>query len=204
MRNLLWLNPVVWNMYDQQSLAAELAAKNFTIVHCEQDHITHVKQQYRQAVANHTNCVVDMRCPLAVSYIKQTYATDQLVFPAIHPILIHCAQELHQRYANDPEHQLSIITPCQSLQELGNSLHLPQTLFLTWNEFVQKYGIISEKRHLTQSPIPPGFFQEYGERTDSLASKQQIDAYFTSGNKKHTEMLEMLYCPDGCHNGDGV
>ncbi len=204
MSNLLWLNPVVWNMYDRQLLESELSSKNFTLVHCEQNHIEHVKQQYRQAVTNNSNCITDMRCLLAVSYIKQTYATDFLAFPPIHPILIHCALELHQRYTNNPEQQLFIVTPCQSLKQLGASLCLRQTHFFTWNEFVLTYGVTSERQQLKESPIPPGFFQEYGKRAHSLASKQQIDAYFTLDDKTPAEILELLYCPDGCHNGDGV
>jgi iron only hydrogenase large subunit-like protein len=38
----------------------------------------------------------------------------------------------------------------------------------------------------------------------SLASKGDIDRFFQDKPKQEQQLIEMLYCQGGCHNGDGV
>ncbi|WP_101909803.1 hypothetical protein [Marasmitruncus massiliensis] len=203
MRKFLWINPVASEMYGTPELKEELAKKGFEIVTCRQDHIAAVKKKYRLAIETAHTCVADMRCPMAVSYIKKTYAPDFLEYPDIEPILMHCARELHERLSG--KGFLYITTPCTALRELGNSIGLPKVRFYTWAEFAQLEGIPLRRKILDISPIPPGFFAEYGKQAGVLDSREKIDLHFSSLPKPtEKKVLELLYCPRGCHNGDGV
>lgn len=203
MRNFLWLNPVVSKMYGSKKLERRLMEKGYELVICQKDHIAAVKDKYQSALCKAQTCVADVRCPMAVNYIKKNYNPDFLLFPDIEPILLHCARELNARFSG--KGNLWIITPCSALSDLGNRIGLTKTHFCTWKEFTQMEDIPLQGKKLAQSPIPPGFFAEYKEQTVVLDSRTKIDHYF-SASPQETErgMLELLYCSCGCHHGDGV
>ena len=54
------------------------------------------------------------------------------------------------------------------------------------------------------SPIPPGFFDSLGLEMDSLTGRGPIEAYLSAGGRAEARLVELLYCENGCHNGDGV
>lgn len=197
----IWLNPVVFNLYNEKELISELNTKGYQIVNCEENHIAIVKQKYDKEIKN--GCVLDVRCPKAIHYVKSHYDTKQLLIPKIYPILIHCALELNKRYIND-NNSLTIITPCTDLAHLGNDLNLKNTMFIAWNEFEKTNQISLIKKIISKSPIPPGFFSSYGDNSSSLKSKEEIDTFFQNKGYQNKKVIEMLYCCNGCHNGDGV
>lgn len=203
MSRFLWLNPVVRQLYDHHSLSETLHAKGFTLVDCEQDHLNLVAEKYRYALRQAKNCLADMRCPKAVSYVRQRWDVSLMDFPDIQPILIHCAMELAERYAHGSD-TLYITTPCHSLSDLGQRLALPNTLFQTWNEFRSEHQFNPPRKALLKSPIPPGFFSPYGDQAAILSSKEAIDRFFTHRTYLQKAIAEMLFCTDGCHHGDGV
>ena len=100
-----------------------------------------------------------------------------------------------------------ITTPCQSLAVLGNSLGLENTRFIAWNRLA---GGEVRVRAIEDSPIPPGYFagicRKDGQaaKVESVSSPEKIRAYVESGSWKQADLLELLYCKDGCHHGDGV
>lgn len=202
MRKFLWLNPVVVQMYGGPDLEKELKQRGYELVICQQDHIARVKEKYAAAICKAHACIADMRCPMAVDYIKETHAPDFLEYPDIEPILLHCARELHATYA--ALGKLWVVTPCAALREQGNRLALSATKFCTWREFVRQERLAPHKKHLLASPIPPGFFSEYGDDAVVLNSREEIDRSFSSSPYFHKKVAELLYCPCGCHNGDGV
>ncbi len=203
MRKFLWMNPVALKIYDSPALHKQLSEKGFELCGCQQDHIAAVKEKYRAAIGHSTACVADMRCPMAVEYIKGQYAPAFLDYPEIEPILLHCARDLHERLSG--QGLLYITTPCAALQKLGNNLGLPGVKFYTWAEFARQEDIFLPKKELDASPIPPGFFAEYGDQAQVLDSREDIDLFFLSHSKPASKkILELLYCPNGCHNGDGV
>ncbi|MDR3260041.1 MAG: hypothetical protein LBT51_10580, partial [Fusobacteriaceae bacterium] len=83
---------------------------------------------------------------------------------------------------------------------------MKNTYFYTWKEFSTNNDIEIEGVDIAKSPIPPGFFSEYGNDSVSLCSKDKIDKYFDIKNDsdKNKKIIELLYCDNGCHNGDGV
>lgn len=202
MRKFLWLNPVVVQMYGGPDLENELTQRGYELVFCQQDPIADVKEKYAAVIQKAHTCVADMRCPMAVDYIKETYAPDFLEYPDIEPILLHCARELHTSCA--PLGELWVVTPCAALSELGNRLSLSAVTFCTWRDFARQEHLAPPKKQLLASPIPPGFFAEYGSDALVLNSREEIDRYFSSLPHSSKKVAELLYCPFGCHNGDGV
>ncbi|MCL1991829.1 MAG: hypothetical protein FWG66_02655 [Spirochaetes bacterium] len=145
--------------------------------------------------------MADLRCPLALEYVIEKYNPD-IETPEAFPILIYCALELFERFHSE-DVSLHITTPCASLKNLGNSLGLRNVTFMTWNEFAAENAISLKRKTLKESPIPPGFFNGVSCNVKSLASKEEIDAFF-SAQKENPDIVELLYCRQGCHNGDGI
>ena len=202
MQKYIWLNPVVLKMYDQEELTASLESLGFQIVACEVNHLQSVKDKYKRNFGGCRHLLCDNRCPKAISYVKAHYDQDSLEYSEIQPILIHCAEELANRY-EDEDVELYIITPCTDLRELGSKLAFKNTIFQTWTEFCQNHHLTFISKSTKASPIPPGFFDNI-PHVVSLASKDEIDRYFKEPSGKDKQLIEMLYCKDGCHNGDGV
>ncbi len=201
----IFLNPVVQSLYDAERLRAFLEACGYRQIGCDVDWVSVVRQKYRQALRDADGIVVDMRCPEAVRRLKEANRPDSLVFPDIEPILIHCAYELAQdeRYRLD---EITVITPCTFLVGYGEKLGYTGVSFMTWTAFTalqKKRGILPPiLKNLEESPIPPGFFQPICPHVFLLTGEscfsRRID--FPRG----TELVEMLFCPDGCHHGNGV
>ena len=121
----------------------------------------------------------------------------------IEPILIHCAREICSRQELKDGRKI-ITTPCQALADMGNSLKLYNTRFFSWNSLLETLGERPEGNVPELSPIPPGFFRELGQRTMSLTGRECIEQCVQDGSWRRVRLVEMLYCRDGCHNGDGV
>ncbi len=206
MKHYIWLNPVVLAMYGEEPLERVLAACGYELVACRQNHMAHVKQQYEAAVKESEACVLDVRCPAAAAYVKLKYpdAAEHAVFPEIEPILLHAARELAENLDFSDGSDLTVITPCRELKELGERQGMAATHFLTWKELVAWQGIRLNRTDLEKSPIPPGFFAEYGEQAACLTSRQAIDEFFGGKGYKAKRIAEMLICRDGCHNGNGM
>ena len=48
MKKLVWLNPVVKNIYDFAALKEILQNKGFGVMECEKDHVQSVKNAYKK------------------------------------------------------------------------------------------------------------------------------------------------------------
>ncbi|WP_107691614.1 hypothetical protein [Campylobacter concisus] len=202
MRKLLWLNPVVKNMYDFSALKELLQNKGFNIVECEKDHVRDVKNSYKNLCSK--GMVLDSRCPRAVNFIRSNFKEFSNNISNLNPILIESAIELS---SNLKENEwLYITTPCEDLAELGNSLKLERTTFLTWKNFKELNDINLQISKIESSPIPPGLFENLGIKTLSLCSKEKMQNAFSYkfSELKNYQIIELLYCENGCHNGDGL
>ena len=203
MKKVVWLNPVVKNIYDFAALKEILQDKGFSVVECEKDHVKSVKNAYKNALAQ-SELIYDSRCPRAVNFIRANFKEQADLISNLNPILIESALELSAKLKEDE--WLYVTTPCEDLAELGRELNLARTTFLTWKSFKEQNTINLEMKRLGASPIPPGFFTNLGVKTLSLSSKERIEnaLSYKFSKLKNYRIIELLYCENGCHNGDGL
>ena len=210
----IWINPVVANMYEPQTLDKFLRKHEYKQVKTSEDWLYIVKQKYHTAVNEAKSPVMDMRCPKSREVVDAVGTTSEVTFPAVEPILIHCAREISEREDLRGEEKV-ITTPCQALADMGNALNLPDTRFVPWSRFLKAFddaplkdGETLTPQTLKESPIPPGFFEELELKTVSLTGDDEIREYFQACFAKETpnnvQLVEMLFCKYGCHNGDGI
>ena len=217
----IWINPVVEQMYEEYVLDQFLKRHGLERVRCRTDWGRIVKEKYIRLITEGGETVMDARCPMACGLVKE-WAEDKsscensgplkvneqmegysMKIADIEPILIHCAREICSRQELKDGRKI-ITTPCQALADMGNSLKLYNTRFFSWNSFLETLGERPEGNVPEFSPIPPGFFRELGQRTMSLPGRESIEQCVQDGSWQRVRLVEMLYCRDGCHNGDGV
>lgn len=203
MKKLVWLNPIVKSIYDFESLKKLLEDKGFSIVECKKDHVKNVKTAYKNQL-KFKNLILDSRCPRAVNFIRSNFKEHSSQISKLNPILIESALELSANLKHD-EH-LFITTPCEDLAKLGRELNLTQTTFLTWKDFKELNEINLSTNKINLSPIPVGFFENLGIKTLSLSGEEKIQNAFSYkfNELKNYQIIELLHCENGCHNGDGL
>lgn len=203
MKKVVWLNPVVKNIYDFAALKEILQDKGFSVVECKKDHVKSIKNAYKNALAQ-SELIYDSRCPRAVNFIRANFKKQADLISNLNPILIENALELSAKLKENE--WLYVTTPCEDLAQLGRGLNLARTTFLTWRSFREQNAINLKMRSIEQSPVPPGFFTNLGVKTLSLSSKEKIEntLSYKFSELKNYQIIELLYCQNGCHNGDGL
>lgn len=198
----IWFNPVIIAMYGWNQLETFAKNNQFQSVQCKEDWGSYVKDRYKEHLTVATKTILDMRCPKAVDYIKEHFPAEEYTFPDIEPILIHCAREVHKNMTGDD--RLLITTPCQELAEYGNKLDLKNTTFISFNQLLEEKHAKLSPSDLSASPIPPGFFHGSSNDCITLTGEEEIQLFFSHPQNTNLRLIELLYCPQGCHNGGGV
>lgn len=199
----IWINPVTDSMYETDALNEFLCQHGYKRINVSDDWPGIVKEKYRLAVEQAPHAVMDMRCPKIRELLEELSITCDVTIPEINPILIHCAQEISQREDLQGEKKI-ITTPCQALADMGNALDLKDTWFVPWNHFVETIDAKLTGIESGESPIPPGFFEGLKLKTVSITGEEEICRYFENGIADEVQLVEMLFCKEGCHNGDGI
>lgn len=200
---VIWINPVVRQMYDHDCLHRFLEKHGYRQAECRSDWGEKVRQEYGKAAQTTKLPVADVRCPEVEKLLRGTYEGCGVVVPKIEPILIHCAREISGRRELQGIEKV-ITTPCQSLADMGNALKLQDTSFVSWKRFLQEVSDAPKGRQLEKSPIPPGFFQPLGCPVTSVTGEASIRDYLQKRDYGKARLIEMLMCEGGCHHGDGV
>lgn len=201
----IFINPVVGNMYKKEELDELLFNNGYSRVEVETDWHKIVKEKYNETLKSTEKTLLDQRCPLAIDTISEYINDEDTLIPQIDPILIHCGIELANR--DDLKGKKKIITtPCESLASYGNKKNLEDTVFISWKEFIKNLNSHNKSmvRLLDESPIPPGYFDSLEAKVTSLSGEENIVSYFKNNLHKKDDLVEMLYCTNGCNNGDGV
>ena len=201
----IFINPVVANMYKKEELDKLLIDNGYSRVEVENDWHKIVKEKYNEVIKSTKKTILDKRCPLAIDTISEYVNDEDSLIPQIDPILIHCGIELANR--EDLKDKKKIITtPCESLASYGNSKNLENTTFISWREFIKDLNINenTKAKLLDNSPIPLGYFDGLDANVKSLSGEENIKSYFKNDLYKENDLVEMLYCTNGCNNGDGV
>lgn len=199
----IWINPVTASMYDPRALHSFLKEHGFLQVEASAHWLETVKKKYEQTLAQSKKTVIDVRCPKIKDLVHAYDLQDRITLPDIEPILIHCGQEISDREDLAGTEKV-ITTPCQALADRGNSLGLKETIFLPWNGFLSSLGGGLSAAPPKESPIPPGFFEGLDCRICSVTGKDPICDLFENFKQDQFDLIELLYCQDGCHNGDGI
>lgn len=199
----IWISPVVDSMYEKDILNEFLNRHGYKRIDVSADWSAIVKEKYRLTVERAPYTVMDMRCPKIKEMLEELDITSGVTIPKIHPILIHCAQEISRR-EDLLEEEKVITTPCSALADMGNALGLKDTRFVPWNRFVESLGGKLTDIELGKSPIPPGFFTDLNIKTVSVTGEEAIRDYLKKGISDDVQLVEMLFCKEGCHNGDGM
>ncbi|MBQ8559851.1 MAG: hypothetical protein IJ439_07735 [Tyzzerella sp.] len=199
----IWINPVTDGMYEPDVLNEFLRHHGYKRFHTSTDWLTIVKEKYRLAAKQAAHTVMDMRCPKTRELLDELGITSEVTIPEINPILIHCGQEGSEREDLWDEEKI-ITTPCQALADMGNALGLKNTWFVPWNQLLKSIGDKPPGIPPKESPIPPGFFDELGLKTVSITGEKEIRNYFENYVPDEVQLVEMLFCREGCHNGDGI
>lgn len=199
----IWINPVTAGMYEEEELNVFLQEHGYKRFQTSIDWLAIVRDKYLTAVKESKYPVIDVRCPKVKELLEGMELKTEVTFPQIYPILIHCGQEGSGRKELQGENKI-ITTPCQALADMGNGLHFPDTHFISWNQFLKMLGSEPERTPIHESPIPPGYFKELGVNVTSVTGEDEIRKYFEAGIPKGIQLVELLYCKDGCHNGDGI
>ena len=201
----IFINPVVCNMYKKEELDELLLNNGYSRVEVETDWHKIVKEKYNETLKSTEKTLLDQRCPLAIDTISKYINDEDTLIPQIDPILIHCGIELANR--EDLKGKKKIITtPCESLASYGNKKNLEDTVFISWKEFIKDLNSHNKSmvKMLDESPIPPGYFDSLEAKVTSLSGEENIVSYFKNNLHKKDDLVEMLYCTNGCNNGDGV
>ena len=201
----IFINPVVGNMYKKEELDELLLKNGYSRVEVETDWHRIVKEKYNETLKSTEKTLLDQRCPLAIDTISEYINDEDTLIPQIDPILIHCGIELANR--EDLKGKKKVITtPCESLASYGNKKNLEDTVFISWKEFIKNLNSHNKSmvRLLDESPIPPGYFDSLEAKVTSLSGKEKIVSHFKNNLHKKDDLVEMLYCTNGCNNGDGV
>ena len=199
----IWINPVTAGMYDTDMLDNFLYLHGYQRVEASAHLPALVKEKYNTVLQTADSTVIDIRCPKVLDLLEGTPLAKTAVVPDIEPILIHCGRELSKRKELQGKEKL-ITTPCQTLADLGNALQLPETTFLPWNKFLDTLGGGLTASSLQESPIPLGFFDGLDCSILSLTGEEEIRNCFSQNTPPAADLLEILVCKNGCHNGDGV
>lgn len=213
MLKYIWINPVVAKMYASANipLDAQLKEKGFLVVAGNPELAGVVKDKFVSACQQSTQPVLDTRCPLAISASKAQLNLEAYTIPDIHPILIHTAFDLYERYEiGETQNELHIVCPCTDLSHLGNQIaqseNKAQIYFYSWKDFAAQHGI-ELCSPVGCSPIPLGFFDQTELNVQKLTEGDEIIKELSNPNRfieEKVHLVEMLWCKEGCHNGDGV
>ena len=201
----IFINPVVANMYVKEELDALLLNNGYTRIEVENDWHKIVKEKYTEALKSAGRPLLDRRCPLAIDTASKYVNKEDALIPEIDPILIHCGIEIANR--EDLKGKKKVITtPCESLAFYGNKKNLKDTVFISWKEFLKnlKHQERLQAKLLEESPIPPGYFEGVEAKVTSISGEENIKEHFRNNLYKESDLIEMLYCKNGCNNGDGV
>lgn len=205
MNKYLWINPVAEKMYgtDVKVIEEALIKKGYILVSCDPQ-LDYVKEQYKTYSKNSTKTILDCRCPETIKLLKKHDLTKEYDIPDIEPILVRTSRVLYDKYIKNKEDKLIITCPCTQLRDFtaGRLADKKEVEVYAWKEFIENEDMKSLGK-IEASPIPLGFFDDSFENVLKLSDEKEILDNIRKNDKKY-DIIEMLYCKDGCNNGDGL
>jgi hypothetical protein len=211
-QNFVWLNPIVETMVaaDKDRVVHILGQKGYTVVSCETG-APKIREAYRRYLQEEATIpIIDARCPKITALIKDRYPALCAYIAPIPPILVACAQDLFSKYIepNAVRATLTIVAPCYALVSAGQCVFGNSIRFVTWRQFEREVDFGKKYARLDASPVPPGFFKDLENKVAEASGSEDIERLLITVSSgmlsPSVNLLEMLYCGGGCHNGDGI
>lgn len=209
MSKYIWINPVAEKMYGDEiaKIKENLRKREYIIVECEPQ-LEYVKEQYKEYSKNVKGTVLDCRCPETIHLLRRKNLIDDFEVPMIEPILVRTSRVLYDKYVKNDGDTLIITCPCTKLRDFSSEKLKDKIgiTFATWKEFIENEGMKS-LGNIEESPIPLGFFYDVFENVLEVSSENEIINEISKikiSNEKKYDIVEMLYCKNGCNNGDGL
>lgn len=209
MTKYIWINPVAEKMHsdDLDFIKNKLIENGYIIVSCDQQ-LDYVRNEYKEYSKNTEKTILDCRCPETINLLKRNDLTNGFDVPMIEPILVRTSRVLYDKYVKSDKDKLIITCPCTQLRDFSRQAMNDKIgiEFLTWKEFSESEDI-NLSGTLDKSPIPLGYFKETFNNVLEISSEDEIITEISNlkkCNEKKYDIVEMLYCKDGCNNGDGL
>lgn len=209
MSKYIWINPVAVKMYgeDIDKIKAHLMDNGYMLADCDSQ-MDYVRNQYADYSKNTDEIILDCRCPETIELLKREDLLDGFDVPSIEPILVRTSRVMYDKYVKENDDVLIITCPCTQLRDYTKKRleGCKNILVYTWKDFAESEGMISLGK-IKESPIPLGFFRDSFSKVLELSSKDEIIEEIKNIKKtncKKYDIVEMLYCKDGCNNGDGL
>lgn len=210
MRQYVWINPVIEAMAGVRypEILKKISKQGFAIVSCTTG-LGRVRDEYKSVLAKQrSRPLIDTRCPVIREVVSERYPELSELLADIPPILMACAQDIYEEYIKKSKVPacLTMVTPCSALAKYGNENFGSVAYFTTWTEFCKKNHIQIQLERAGISPIPPGFFRFSEYKICETSGEVPVNDMLEQVVQKQldAELLELLYCHDGCINGDGV
>jgi len=208
----LWLNPIVEGMIEKErDIVLRILNNNgYSVVSCTAGAAV-TYEAYRKLINTASRKpVIDARCPQVTALISRKYPDLSEHIAPIAPILSACAEILYREYVESSLEQsrLTVVAPCIALANDGRARFGNRIRFITWKQLIKEIVGLKVYARLNSSPVPPGFFRNLGNYVVEANGKIGVEAILHAVDAgeipESIRLVELLYCKDGCHNGDGV
>ncbi|MDO5521962.1 MAG: hypothetical protein Q4G58_15815 [bacterium] len=209
MAKYLWVNPVASKMYGEHlpEVEKQLEQLGYILVGCEPQ-LDYVRNQYVAFAKEADRTILDCRCPESIALLEKHDLTKHFEVPEIEPILVRTSRVLYERYVKEEGDELIITCPCTQLREFTAErlADKKNVSCYSWKEFVELEGMKSLGA-IDSSPIPLGFFDSTFDQVLRLSSEEEIVSEVrkvSEADERQYDIVELLYCKDGCNNGNGI
>ncbi len=202
----VWLNPVIGTMLgsDLSNLEDCLEQRGDTPVQIPNLGLV-VLEKYQSKLGQ--GLLIDARCPEAVNFIEKSFPELVRYVASIEPILIHGTRYLAEKHLANLEDELVMVTPCTAFSERYGEKFPPNISFIPWNIFAESITGWKTNQKPEATPVPPGFFNTLSAQVFEATGEEEIRSLLSEKpweNAQEPILIELLYCPGGCHTGDGM
>lgn len=211
-KELIVLNPVVEGLLgnNYQRFVGDLEISGAYVMDSKGG-ISVVRKLYGEQVNGNLGNIplIDSRCPDVVAMVRRDFGDLTCHLAQISPILITGAlmayEECKARHLGE-EIDLTIVTPCNAFSNYVSEELPSETRLITWKDFVEERGFNYDKQVLDRSPVPLGFFDSLGMKVVGASGKDEVTDALKQFNELSSDVniLELLYCHEGCHRGNGL
>lgn len=202
MKTLLFFNPIIKKLLEEDDYRALF--EKFELlgidVRDSTPGITRVREEYKKLI-NETQQlpVIDSRCPYVVDMVREEFPNLENLLAKIDPILITSAEIEREKLGGDVE--LNVVAPCKGFERYTDPEK--KRYVCTWQMFKELANFYPPQKTPGSSPVPLGFFDELGVKVYSASGEENCRKLLAK-YPKDAQLLELLFCEEGCHKGDGL